>query len=125
MKLAIPNCTCEPLLNLHMEDSESPAVALVWAFEDKFIDGKLEQIYLPLKLWHEDVQKSNNIKGANLGKITMWIYAYMVIHLIHKDRNPSEILENLKTLSNERKKVIKPAEMSWFDFAIQTANAVA
>jgi hypothetical protein len=124
-KLAIPNCTREPLPNLHMEDSESPAVALVRAFEDKFIDGKSERIYSPLKLWHEDARKSNNIKGANLGKITKWIYAYIVIRLIHKDQDPSEISENLKTLSDERKKVTKPAEMNWFDFAIQTANAVA
>jgi hypothetical protein len=46
---------------------------------------------LPLKSWQEDARKSNNIKGAILGKITKWIYVYIVIRLVHKDKNPSEI----------------------------------
>jgi hypothetical protein len=54
-----------------MEENESPAIVLVRAFKDKFIDGKLQRIYSPLKkLWHKDARKSNNVKGANLGKIT-------------------------------------------------------
>jgi hypothetical protein len=68
--LVIPNCTTEPLPNLHKEENESPAFALVRAFEDKFIDGKPQRIHLPLKSWQEDARKSNNIKGAILGKIT-------------------------------------------------------
>jgi hypothetical protein len=50
---------------------------------------------------------------------------YIKICLVHKDKDPSEISENLETLSDKRKKVTKPAEMSWFDFAIQMANSVA
>jgi hypothetical protein len=64
-------------------------------------------------LWHKDAQKSNNIKGAILGKITKWIYAYIVIFLVHKVKNPSEILETLKTLSDRRKNVMNQFSFSY------------
>jgi hypothetical protein len=45
---------------------------------------------------------------------------------MNSKKNDERVLpEQDLALSNKRNNVMKPAKMSWFDFAIQTANYVA
>jgi hypothetical protein len=104
--------------NLFRNEKESCAVALVRAFEDKFVHCKTFEPYSPCGLWTEKARKE---AGLTSSKFTTWCAAYYAVREIKKGEKPEAIGE---TMTDLRKLGVhnKPTKGSWFEVVSKLAN---